>query len=215
MTHDAKPLTLYYSPFACSLATHLAAREAELPLELRRVELRSKRCDDGRSLFELNPMGQVPTLVLPDGRVLTENLSILLWVAEHAGAGTLAPSDEAGRYELVRTLSLLTTELHKKVLAPIFHPTAPDAVREFARSEAQRPLAVLDERLTARPWLLGDAYTVADCYLTWVLNLLPHAQLPRERWPHLDAYFERARKRPLAKQVFELERAAHALPFAA
>lgn len=207
--------TLYFSPFACSLASHLAIVEAELPIVLRRAELRSKRCEDGHSLYDYNPLGQVPTLVLGEGSVLTENLAILVWLAEQAPPGRLAPSEGGmARIELLRWLALLGTEVHKKVLAMIFHPAAPEPAREFARAEASKPLGVLDERLRERPWLLGDDFSVADAYLIWALNLLPHAGIPRETWPSLVAYFARALERPAVRRVFEVERRAHATPFA-
>jgi len=40
-------------------------------------------------------------------------------------------------------------------------------------AEAQRLLRVLDTRLAARDWLLGDTYTIADmAVLPWVRNLV-------------------------------------------
>jgi glutathione S-transferase len=55
--------TLYYSPGACSIAPHAALREANLPFELVRVDIRAKKTADGDYLA-INPEGYVPALRL-------------------------------------------------------------------------------------------------------------------------------------------------------
>src|SRR6185503_11952141 len=78
------PVKLYYAPLACSLAAHIACREAGLEFELVRVDLPTKRTEAGGDLFAENPMGQVPTLVLAGGRILTENVAVLSYLADQA-----------------------------------------------------------------------------------------------------------------------------------
>src|SRR5262245_58349842 len=119
-------MRLYYSPFACSLAAHIACREAGLDVELVRVDLPTKRTAAGGDLCDENPMGQVPTLLLPEGRTLTENVAVLTYLADR----TNQPMD---RYEHTRWLAFVATEIHKKALWPIFSPITPDAVKDWAR----------------------------------------------------------------------------------
>lgn len=68
-------LVLYYSPGACSLAAHIALREAALPFELRRVMI-SKGEHLAPEYLAVNPRGRVPTLVI-DGVPVTERSAIL------------------------------------------------------------------------------------------------------------------------------------------
>ncbi|MBS2018037.1 MAG: glutathione S-transferase family protein [Deltaproteobacteria bacterium] len=201
-------MKLYYSPFACSLASHIACREAGLDVELVRVELATKMTERGGDLFEENAMGQVPTLVLDEGRVLTENVAVLSYLGDRMSGG------EEDRYELVRWLSFVATELHKKVLAPIFAPTTPEPVKVHARASVDLALRVADTRLADRETLLGSQFTTADAYLFWALTLMPHAGISLEPFPSLRAYHERHRERPAVRAALAFEKKEREVPFA-
>lgn len=206
-------MRLYYSPFACSLATHIACREAGLEPELVRVDLPSKRKATGGDLFGENPMGQVPTLVLEDGRTLTESVAVLSYVADRqAGAQTpdAAPSD---RYEVLRWLSFVSSEIHKRVLWPIFSG-APDAVKSYARDAVKRPLDVVASRLASRDTLVDPSFTVADAYLFWALTILPHAGVSLDPWPALGRHHALHKARPAVRAALAFEKEQHERPFA-
>jgi glutathione S-transferase len=104
-------MKLYLSPGACSLADHIALHEAGLAFDHVRVDLRTKRTEDGRDFHEVNPKGYVPALVLNDGQLLTENVAILFWIAEQAPR--LAPGGSLGRTRLIEMLAFIGSELHK------------------------------------------------------------------------------------------------------
>jgi glutathione S-transferase len=65
-------MKLYLAPGACSLADHIALHEAGLAFEPVRVDLRTRRTEDGQDFDQVNPKGYVPALVLDDGQLLTE-----------------------------------------------------------------------------------------------------------------------------------------------
>ncbi len=209
-------MKLYYSPFACSLAAHIACREAGLDVTLQRTELSSKRVEGGGDLFAVNPMGQVPTLVTDDGRTLLENAAVLTYLADRSTQEKLAPArDEFARYELTRWLSFVATEIHKKGLALVFGPDSPDAVKEFARASLAKPLGVVNAHLAKREVLVGESFTVADAYLFWALTIAPFGGVSLEPFAALRAYQERLLARPAVQAAVLFEREQREKPFAA
>lgn len=84
-------LKLFYSPGACSLASHVALEEAGAAFETQRVDLR-EGAQRGPDYLALNPKGKVPALATDKG-VLTENPAILGYVARSFPEAGLAPDD--------------------------------------------------------------------------------------------------------------------------
>lgn len=207
-------MKLYFSPLACSLAAHIVSLEAELDVTLCRTDLETKQTIGGGDLRALNPMGQVPTLVLDDGRVVAENSAVLLYLADRKPALGLAPAEGAfERYELLRWLSFVGTELHKRTLYPVFNGDAPETVKDHVRSRAGIPLAMLETRLGARPNLVGDTFTAADAYLFWALTVLPFGGVGLDAYPELAAYRKRHGERPAVRQALRFERREFETPF--
>jgi glutathione S-transferase len=200
-------MELFFIPFACSLASHIVCREAALPVVLTRVRLGSKQMQGGGSLFDINPKGQVPTLRLDNGSVLTENVAVLQYLADmNPAAGLGAPAGADARYRLMEWLSFIGTEIHKRVLFTIFNQDDDAAARERARAEAPRKLAHVHQALAGREYLLGDPFTVADAYLLWALLLMPQAGVDRAATSMLRAYVDRCQARPGAAAAIEAER---------
>jgi len=204
-------MKLYYAPFACSMAAHIAWREAGLDVVMLRVDWRNKRGPDGGELSSINPMAQLPTLVLHDGTVLTENAAVLPYLADRAPkrAG-VAQATSTKHYELLRWLGFVGAEVHKKVLHGVFDPKSPPAVREHSRECADRPLGVLAKHLEQRETLLCDDFSVADAYLVWALMITPHAGISLEPYPALRRYLQVHSVRASVASAIAFERAERA-----
>lgn len=153
------PMKLFFAPDFSSLADHIALLEAGLSFEIAKVDLESKRLDDGGAYLDVNPTGYVPALMLDDGQVLTENVAILAWVADRAPH--LAPSGDLGRYRLLEMLGFIASEIHKRF--PIYF-SLPEDAREPIADDIGRWFGFLAPRLE-RGYLFGEAFSVADAYL--------------------------------------------------
>ena len=201
-------MELYFSPFACSMATRIALYEAGAEADFTQVDLRAKRIADGSDFFAINPMGQVPVLRTEAGETLTENPVVLQYVAERFPNANLAPWDAGGRHRLQQWLSFIGSELHKLVFSPLLDPTSPAGAKEFARAKAATRFARLDAHLAGRDYLL-DRFSVADAYLTAVLNWCGPAGFDLSPYKAVQEYHRRMLARPnIAKAVGE-ERALY------
>ena len=191
-------MKLYLAPGACSLADHIALHEAGLAFDRIRVDLRTKRTEDGGDFTEVNPKGYVPALVLDDGQLLTENVAILSWVAERAPE--LAPGGELGRIRLIEMLAFIAAELHKPFVRSFF-PTS-DAEKQAAQDAIRKRLGFLAARLQG-DYLFGDEASVADAYLYVMLRWagMQGLEVPEP----LPALALRMEARPAVRQALQHE----------
>src|ERR1700677_5056433 len=123
------PMQLYYSPGACSLASHIALQESGLPYQAVRVNLRDKKLSDGSDFNAINRKGYVPALKLANGEVLTEGSVLLAYIGELQPTRQLIASPGTlDNYRVREWLAYIGTELHKTA-RPLFYPTTPEATR--------------------------------------------------------------------------------------
>lgn len=197
--------TLYYSPAACSLSPHIVLREAGLPFELHKVSLATKTVEGGGNLAEVNPKGQVPTLVLDDGTVLTEGPAIVQWIADRRPeAGLAPPNGTIDRYRLQGWLNFVTSEVHK-TFTPLFDRTAGEETKELFRGVLAKKLAFLDAHFASHAFLMGDAFTVADAYCFTCVNWAGFVKIDLSPYPNLQAYTARVAARPHVQEALKAE----------
>ena len=201
MTH-----TLYFTPNTCSLSPHIVLREAGIPFDLVRVDLRNKKLADGGDWLAVNPKGYVPALRLPDGQILTEGAVMIQYLADLRPEKQLLPAH--GTMERVRLqewLHFIATELHKG-MSPLYNVLAGDDYKKQLK----------EQRLVGRwttlaegvkgPYLTGEQFTIADAYAFYVLQAWQQAQKQTlERWPTLRAYYDRIAARPAVAAALEAE----------
>lgn len=202
-------MDLFFRPLACSMASRITLYEAGATARFLEVDKRTHRTLDGEGFLAVNPLGQVPALRLDDGRVLLENAAILQHLADLHPQAALAPAGGYARAQLQQWLSFIGTELHKALFVPLFDSTLPAPVRSKLLDAGARRLSLLDARLATQPWLL-DQWSVADAYLTAVLNWHAYTGVELARWPALQAYFERVCARPATARAMAEERALYA-----
>ncbi|MFO7277984.1 MAG: glutathione transferase GstA [Pseudomonadota bacterium] len=198
-------MKLYYTPGACSLASHISLREAGIDFEGVQVDLRSKKTADGKDFTTINSKGYVPALQLDDGELLTENIAILQYIGDQKPDRKLAPpAGSRERYRLVEWLAFISTELHKG-FSPFFNPATPDAYKGIARDRLVLRLDWLEKQLGSKQYLMGDQFTVADAYLFTILSWSGAAGLDLARWSGLKQYFDRVAARPAVEQARQAE----------
>jgi glutathione S-transferase len=192
-------MILFYAPQACSLADHIALYEAGLAFGAVKVDLKTYMTEDGRDFWAINPKGYVPALILPDGDLLTENIAILSWIADHAPS--LAPHGAVGRYRLLETLAYISTEVHKG-FKPFFTPGSTDAQKAKAAETITKRLGLFDGRVKGG-FLFGTEVSVADAYLFVMLTWAKKYAVDISE--AMSAFAERMRARPAVQLALEHE----------
>jgi len=198
-------MKLYYSPGACSLATHIALCETGQTIGLEKVDLRAKKCADGSDYLAVNPKGAVPALRLDDGSVLTEGPAVLQYVADRRPeAGIVPPAGSLDRYRVLEALNWVGSELHK-AFSVQFAPNVPQEWRNATITTIERHLDRVNGWLTAREWIAGNRFSIADAYLFVVIGWAPHVKIDLARWPAITAYQARIAARPAVQQAMREE----------
>ncbi|MGY2220917.1 glutathione transferase GstA [Pseudomonas sp. SDO558_S425] len=189
-------MKLYFSPNACSLASHIALRELALPFELIRVDNQKKLTADGDDFLQINPKGYVAALQLDNGEVLTEGAAILQYLADRVPAAGLAPAN--GSWERVRLqewLNFVSSEIHGG-LGVLFKGAIPDDVKALFKATLFKRFAILVQTLERQDYLLGAQYSVADAYLFVVLRWAGLFDIDLQQWPALAKFQQRVGERP-------------------
>jgi glutathione S-transferase len=197
-------MKLYYAMGTCSLAPHIALREAGETFQLVRYEMTGGRLAGDPPIEQINEKGLVPVLELDDGQRLTEAAVVLQYIADRAPDRKLAPpAGSIERYRLMELLNFLATEVHK-AFWPLFHG-GEEVENRKAREKLGQSFTWLERVLGDRPFLLGDTFTVADAYLFTILGWTRLAAIDLNTWPRLLAYRSRLRKRPAIEKAMEAE----------
>lgn len=197
-------MDLYFAPLSCSMATRIALYESGLDANFHQVVLTTKQTTDGADYLAVNPKGQVPAMLTPDG-LLTEGPAVLQYVADRAPAARLAPpAGTRARYLLQQWLNYIATEIHKGVFYLIFNPAVPAEAKVFAREAVVPRYRFLSEHLADRQFLL-DEFSVADAYLVTTLGWAVPAGIDLAAWPVLAQYAQRLRERPAVARAMQEE----------
>ena len=200
-------MRLYYVPGACSLSPHIVLREAGLPFELDKVSFATRKTESGADFNAINSKGQVPTLQLDNGEILTEGAVIVQYIADRKPeSGLVPPAGSPERYRVQEWLNYIGSELHKS-FGPMFNPKTPDAYKEMIKERLTKQFDWLNQHFAKSQYLAGSKFTVADAYAFTVIgwSRSPKVALDLARWPNLKAYMERVGARPKVQEAMKAE----------
>ena len=174
-------IQLYSLPTPNGVKVSIMLEETGLDYEPHRVDFAS---DDQKSpeFLSLNPNGKIPAIIDPAGPdgaplALFESGAILIYLAEKSGQ--LMPKESAQRYQTIQWLMWQMSGVgpmfgqvgfFNKFAGKDYEDKRP---RDRYVAETRRLLAVLEQRLRGRDWIMGDAYSIADiAVFPWVRNLI-------------------------------------------
>jgi len=130
-------------------------------------------------LLQVNPLGQVPTLVLPDGSVMTESLAMLHYLDDLAPkAGLIPPKGDPLRPVFYRWAVFMIAAVYptytygddpKKWVAD---EAASKLLRESTDEHRKKLWAQIEAEVKG-PWFLGERFSALDLYLAAMTRWRP------------------------------------------
>lgn len=192
-------MKLYYSPGACSMASHILFNEWDIPHKIERVDLKTHKTEKGEDFYKVNPKGYVPTLVLDNDQALTENIAILSYISDSKAAV------KGDRYQFLEWLAFISTELHKGIGSLFGYPNGPQEVVKAIKDKVAKRLKVVDDHLSGKEFLFDNAFSAADAYLVTVLNWCPTLQVDLNPYKNINGYLKRLFARPSVQKTLKQE----------
>ncbi|MGQ0485157.1 MAG: glutathione S-transferase family protein [Hyphomicrobiales bacterium] len=200
---------LYARRGAGSMAVEAVLAECAVPYQVEDLE----RGPDGKfpaSFYRINPLGQVPTLILPDDSVMTESAAMLIYLADlHPDTGLAPPVSSPLRARYLRWLVCLATTVYMSDLR-YYHPqlytsdpAGAEAVKGAALGDMAREFDIFAEALGEGPYVLGETFSAVDIYAAMLASW--NADVPAffARHPNIKALHDRVTSRPRIAKVWE------------
>lgn len=195
-------MQLIYAKGACSFSVHLMLEEIGKRYETLQVSLKDKTV-----LEQFNEKSYVPALILDDGTLLTEAISILQYLADiNHRSDLLADVGTMERTKTVEWLTYFSSELHKGI-GPLFHrENLAKEYLEQVNQKISKRLSYLDKELKGKKFLMND-FTIADMYAIAILRIGDHVKVDYSPFPEIVRYKKLLEELPLVKKVSEAENA--------
>jgi glutathione S-transferase len=205
-------LTFYFSPGSCALASHIALEEAGAPFTLKRIDF-SKAEQKSAAYLAINPKARVPALVAPRG-VLTETPAMLAYIAQSYPEARLAPLDDPFAFAEVQAFNAyLCSTVH------VAHahrgrgyrwaddPLAIVAMQKKVPQSVGECFALIEQKMLKGPWVMGENYTVADCYLFTLAQWVEADGVDIATIPRVVDHRARMKERPAVRKAIAEEMA--------
>jgi glutathione S-transferase len=203
-------IVLYYAPDACSLVPYITLSEANADFTVRPLNLR-KNQQQSTEYRKLNPKHKVPLLVV-DGRALSENVAIQMWIARNFSQARLLPEDPWQQLQAVSLLAWCAAGIHP-YLSRINStsrvcdlPDAHDSVRRLAQGPLFENYKLAEDLLAGREYFF-DHFTAADAHFFWCFRRGSQFDLDLSEFPHCIAHFEHMKARPSVQKLLAYEQA--------
>jgi GST-like protein len=173
-----------------------------LPYRLEEVDDLFASAEARRELARINPVAQLPTLVLPDGTVMTESAAITLHLADATGSSELVPpAGDPSRPQFLRWLVFAVANIYPTFTyadEPSRFVTGEEAQKAFRESVDAYAIRLwrMMEDAAVGPWFLGERFSALDIYLAVMTRWRPRRPWFAEHAPRLSASALAAQAQP-------------------
>ncbi len=199
--------TLYGCKGCGSVAVEALLRMAQLPYEYVDAIQWQPEFKRIPALERLNPLGQVPVLVLDDGSVMTESAAMLIWLGEQVPG--MVPADPRARAQFLRWMCFVPASLYSVFSFRDFPErwvegeAAQTAFRDKLTERQRDMWRTMESALAPAPYALGKDMTVLDVYLAMLSRWSPGRKWVQENCPKLAAAAELTEQHPIVRQTWK------------
>ncbi len=168
----------------------------ELAIPFEREDFGRQFGNTGDDYAKLNPTRKVPTLIDGDLAVW-ESHTILRYLAAKVGADALFPTDPARRTQVERWMDWTLASLNPVYLAGFRDAKKPPEEHgPMTAGDLAAELSLLDGQLGGRPWIAGEAFSLADIALAPIIRRCLAFPFARPPLADLTAWLDRVKQRP-------------------
>lgn len=203
-------LKLYHMPMACSRVTMVALEETGLPFDHQPINI-LKGEQKTPEYLAINPDGKVPTLVVDDDRVITQNASILLYIHQIAPESPLFKASDdpvvqaQQRSDLIWCASTLHPTVRQVRMPKHFTVGNHEDVQAKGRASLADAFAQIDRRLSGQDWWYGDTWSIVDMYINWCIATAASTGFPLSDYSAIQRHFDAVNARPSVRAVMAKE----------
>ncbi|MBZ9770985.1 glutathione S-transferase family protein [Mesorhizobium sp. CO1-1-8] len=159
---------------------------------------------------KLHPLGKLPTLVFPDGEVVTDTVAIILTLDErHPQSSLLPPAASKARARALRWLLFCATELYPLIEIVDFperfagSDECKDVVRTRAGAIWRNRWQPVEDAVAGSPYLLSEGFCATDVYIAILCHWDMDPDWRQKNLARVEALSEAVRNRPALVPVFE------------
>ncbi|MEE4211733.1 MAG: glutathione S-transferase family protein [Parvularcula sp.] len=199
-------MKLYGTPPTRAIRAIWLINELNLDCEVITVDMGAGR-HASEEMRALNPAGKLPFLV-DDGAVITESCAIQLYLAEKYSMGELMPTDLADRGQLYRWMFFLATDIEQPLWRMALQTAMYDEGERIAADvplairDCKAMLAVFEDHMQGREYVMGDKLTVVDFNAAYTLDWAREAGVLGD-FHALMTFVKRMYSRPTAPPTIE------------
>lgn len=165
-----------------------------------------KEVTPDEAVLKVNPLGQVPAMLMPDGELMTESAAILIWIADRFPALRLAPDTlDRRRAAYLRWMAYVSSAIYALFWIrddPSRLTSDPEQQATIKARTAERITecwGVMEAQVTPGRYLLGDQLGVLDLYVTTISRWGPRRKRFYEVAPKMSEVVRRVDKDPRLK----------------
>ena len=203
---------LYWAKSMGSMVAEVLFEEIGVEYERLPIDMENEG-NRSAEFLAVNPLGQIPTLVLPDGTVMTESAAMVLQITDRHPEAKLAPpagSPEGARFQ--RWLLFMATAIYPAEQRLFYadrittDASAVAGIEERARADMDSYFAILNDALDPGPYLLGESFSAVDVYLWMFVKWHPDTTQLFADNPRIARLVELVEARPAVAKVWAYNR---------